>query len=166
MMGLGSVEIAEKKTAQGGALVYLYQFGYKSEVKIPGTDYAMGTPHAMDITFKFNNETPASNPGFLSGSRPERFVASHNMAALWTSFARSGKPAAADVPEWPAYTFADRASLRIDTRCEVMYDRFSAELAMWRAIGSLSVCPHNPLDKRANREYAQHKQNEFSEHTC
>lgn len=137
MMGLGSVEIAEKKTAQGGTPVYLYQFGYKSEVKIPGTEYAMGTPHAMDITFKFNNETPASDLGFLSGSRPERFVASRNMAALWTSFARSGRPAADGVPAWPAYTLADRASLRIDTRCEVMYDRYAAELAMWRAIGRL-----------------------------
>ena len=64
MMGLGSVEIAEKKAAQHGAPVYLYQFGYKSEVKIPGTDYALGTPHAMDITFKFNNETPENGPGF------------------------------------------------------------------------------------------------------
>ena len=137
MMGLGSVEIAEKKAAQGGAPVYLYHFGYKSEMKIPGTDYAMGTPHAMDITFKFNNETPANGPGFLSGNRPDRFVASHNMAALWTSFARSGRPAAAGVPEWPAYTLEERASMRIDTRCEVMYNRFSEELAMWRAIGRL-----------------------------
>ena len=137
MMGLGSVEIAEKKAAQGGAPVYLYHFGYKSEMKIPGTDYALGTPHAMDITFKFNNETPANGPGFLSGNRPDRFVASHNMAALWTSFARSGRPAAAGVPEWPAYTLEERASMRIDTRCEVMYNRFSEELAMWRAIGRL-----------------------------
>ena len=63
MMGLGSIEIAEKKAAQNGAPVYLYQFGYKSEMKIPGTEYAIGTPHAMDITFKFNNETPENGPG-------------------------------------------------------------------------------------------------------
>ena len=58
MMGLGSIEIAQKKALQNGAPVYLYHFGYKSELKIAGTDYALGTPHAMDITFKFNNETP------------------------------------------------------------------------------------------------------------
>ena len=50
-MGLGSIEIAEKKALQGEAPVYLYNFGYKSEQKIPGTDYALGTPHAMDISF-------------------------------------------------------------------------------------------------------------------
>ncbi len=137
MMGLGSVEIAEKKAVQRAAPVYLYHFGYKSEMKIPGTDYALGTPHAMDISFKFNNETPNSQHDFLSGNRPERFIASHKMAALWTSFARSGKPTAEGVPTWPAYTLEERSSLRIDTECEVISHRFSEELAMWRAIGRL-----------------------------
>jgi para-nitrobenzyl esterase len=137
MMGLGSVEIAEKKAAQHGASVYLYNFGYKSEVKIPGTDYALGTPHAMDITFKFNNETPESRGGFLSGSNPDRFIASRNMAALWTGFARTGKPVAAGLPEWPAYNPEDRPTMRIDTSCQVIHNRFSEELAMWRSIGRL-----------------------------
>jgi len=137
MMGLGSVEIAEKKVAQNGAPVYLYHFGYKSEEKVPGTDYALGTPHAMDITFKFNNETPANGSGFLSGNRPERFIASHKMAELWTTFARTGKPAAVGVPEWPAYNLEDRPSMRIDISCEVINNRFSEALAMWRSIGYL-----------------------------
>jgi len=138
MMGLGSVEIAEKKAAQHGAPVYLYHFGYKSEVKVPGTDYPLGTPHAMDITFKFYNETPANGPGLLSGSRPERFTASRHMAELWAAFARTGKPAAEGVPEWPAYNLDDRPSMRIDTVCEVFHNRYAAELAMWRSLGYLS----------------------------
>src|SRR5204863_8507431 len=56
MMGLGSVTIAERKVKQNGAPVYLYNFGYKSEAKVPGTDYPVATPHAMDRTFKVNNE--------------------------------------------------------------------------------------------------------------
>jgi para-nitrobenzyl esterase len=139
MMGLGSIEIAEKKAAQGGAPVYLYQFGYKSEAKIPGTNYALGTPHAMDITFKFNNEVPGSATGYLSGNNPERFIASHTMAELWTTFARTGTPAAANIPAWPAYTREERACLRIDTQCAVVYDRYRAELAMWRSIGRLAT---------------------------
>lgn len=142
MMGLGSVDIAEKKARQGGAPVYLYNFGYKSEKKIPGTDYAMGTPHAMDISFKFNNEIPprdGSQPkeSFFGGNKPERFTASHHFAALWTTFARTGKPAAKDVPEWPAYDLKNRPTMRIDTKCEVINNRFSEELAMWRSIGKV-----------------------------
>lgn len=142
MMGLGSVTIAEKKVKQGGAPVYLYNFGYKSEKKIPGTDYALGTPHAMDISFKFNNEIPprdGSEPkeSFFGGNNPDRFVASHHFAELWTTFAKTGKPAARDVPDWPAYNLKDRPTMRIDTKCEVINNRFDGELAMWRSIGKV-----------------------------
>ncbi|QRR00076.1 carboxylesterase/lipase family protein [Dyadobacter sandarakinus] len=142
MMGLGSIDIAEKKANQHGAPVYLYNFGYKSEKKILDTDYPMGTPHAMDISFKFNNEVPPKDPSqpsesFFGGSRPERFIASHHFAELWTTFARTGKPAAADVPEWPAYNLEDRPTMRIDTRCEVIDNRFAEELAMWKSIGKV-----------------------------
>ncbi|WP_246150845.1 carboxylesterase/lipase family protein [Adhaeribacter aerolatus] len=140
MMGLGSIDIAEKKARQNGAPVYLYNFGYKSENKIPGTDYAMGTPHAMDISFKFNNEVPPKNgeptkPSFFGGNRPERFTASHNFAELWTTFARTGKPAAKNAPTWPAYNLKDRATMRIDTELEVINNRFKEEVEMWRSIG-------------------------------
>lgn len=142
MMGLGSVDIAEKKVKQNGAPVYLYNFGYKSEKKIPGTDYALGTPHAMDISFKFNNEIPpkdgsAPKESFFGGNRPERFTASHHFAELWTTFARTGKPAAKDVPDWPTYNLKDRPTMRIDTNCEVINNRFDQELAMWRSIGKV-----------------------------
>lgn len=137
MMGLGSIDIAEKKRIQGGAPVYLYNFGYKSETEIPGTGYALGTPHAMDISFKFYNQTPTSPPDVLAGNRPDRFIASRQMAELWATFARTGVPSAAGVPEWPAYTLADRATMRIDTQCEVLYGRFRDELSAWRSAGFL-----------------------------
>lgn len=141
MMGLGSIIIAERKTKQKGAPAYLYNFGYKSDNKVPGTDYPMGTPHAMDISFKFYNEQPQKDgtPGtsYWGGSRPERFIASHNFAELWTTFAWTGKPAAKGAPEWPAYNLVDRPTMRIDTKCEVIWNRYSEELKMWREIGRL-----------------------------
>jgi para-nitrobenzyl esterase len=132
MMGLGSIEIAEKKAAQGGAPAFLYNFGYKSESKIPGTDYAMGTPHAMDIAFKFNN---VGNPSFFSGARPERLVASRNMAEMWTTFARTGRPAAVGQPTWPAFDLVRRATMRIDATCEVIEDRHRVERELWKGLG-------------------------------
>lgn len=141
MMGLGSVLIAERKAEQGGAPAYLYNFGYKNENVIPDTDYPMGTPHAMDITFKFYNEQPQKDgtPGtsYWGGSLPERFTASHNMAELWTTFARNGKPAAKGAPDWPAYNLKNRPMMRIDTKCTVIDNRYAEELKMWREIGRL-----------------------------
>ncbi len=141
MMGLGSIEIAEKKAVENGAPVYLYNFAYKSDMKIPGTNYEMGTPHAMDISFKFNNEVPPkpgeqARMGF-GGSRPERFEASRKMAELWATFARTGKPAAKDVPDWPAFNLNERPTMKIDEHCEVINNRYSEELSMWRATGRL-----------------------------
>jgi para-nitrobenzyl esterase len=130
MMGAGSIEIAEKKSKQGGAPAYLYNFGYKSEVKIPGTDYPLGTPHAMDIQFKFynlvdENENPKESNDFsMAGNRPERIQASRNFAELWTSFARRGEPSAEGQPLWPAFDTDKRALMRIDSECKVYYDRF------------------------------------------
>lgn len=136
MMGLGSIDIAEKKAKQGGAPVYLYNFGYKSEMKLPGTDYEMGTPHAMDISFKFNNET-AEKPSFFGGAKPEKAIASHNFAELWTNFAKTGKPSAQNAPEWKAYNLQERPTMRIDTKLEVIKDRFKEELNVWREVGRL-----------------------------
>lgn len=135
MMGLGSIEIAERKAAARGAAAYLYNFGYKSETPVPGTDYPMGAPHAADIGFKFNN---VATPGPFSGARPERLVASHNMAEMWTTFARTGTPAAAGQPTWPAYDLVRRPTMRIDATCEVIDDRHSMEREMWKALGYIA----------------------------
>jgi para-nitrobenzyl esterase len=137
MMGLGSIEIAEKKVIQKGASAFLYNFGYKSENKVPGTEYPMGTPHAMDIAFKFYNVGPGGlqNANGLAGNRPERAQASHNFAEFWTTFARTGIPAATGQPGWPAYNMSARATMRIDTFCEVMYDRNRSERELWTSLG-------------------------------
>jgi para-nitrobenzyl esterase len=95
----------------------------------------MGSPHAMDIGLKFNNVTPST---FLMGNRPERLVASRNMAELWATFARTGRPAAAGQPAWPAYDFTRRATYRIEVACTVVTDRNRAEREMWRELGYLA----------------------------
>jgi len=135
--GIGSLEIASKKAGQKGAPAFLYQFGYQSEFRIPGTEYALGACHAMDILFKFANVVPPP-AGELEkgwpGNRPQRFAAARNMAGMWTTFARCGKPAAQGQPEWPAYTLAGRPSMRIDHLCEVFFDRYREEREMWEEI--------------------------------
>ena len=138
-MGLGSVQIAEKKSQQGGAPAYLYNFGYKSEVKVPGTDYEFGSMHALDIPFKFYNVAPIKDKNGnestgMAGNRPERFEAADNMAELWTSFAGTGKPQGKGIPEWQSYNLKNRPTMRIDTECKIIHNRFQTEIDMWRTI--------------------------------
>ncbi len=129
IMGLGSIRIAERKTSQGGAPAYLYNFGYKSNNKVPGTDFETGAMHALDIPFKFYNVENG-----MPGTNPNRFKASKNMTQLWTSFARTGKPEAKGQPEWPAYDLISRPTMRIDTKCEVISNRYNAEREMWEKV--------------------------------
>ncbi len=126
MMGLGSITIAERKAMQGGAPAYLYNFGYKSNARIPGTEFEFGTMHALDIPFKFYNVEEG-----MAGTRPNRYEASKNMTAFWTNFAKIGKPLAPGQPSWPAYNLTSRPTMRIDVHCEVIRDRFKAEREMW-----------------------------------
>ncbi|MBO7522779.1 MAG: carboxylesterase/lipase family protein [Bacteroidales bacterium] len=136
MMGNGSIKIAEAKARQGGASAYLYNFGYKSEVTIPGTNYPLGTPHAMDIPFKFNN-VRKGNPseGGMAGEREEKYQASLNFAELWTTFAFVGKPGGKELPEWEPYNLVTRPLMRIDSTCELIHDRYPEERTLWSVIG-------------------------------
>lgn len=129
MMGLGSITIAERKAIQGGAPAYLYNFGYKSNMKIPGTEFEAGSMHALDIPFKFYNVE-----GGMAGSKEDRFKASTNFTSLWTTFARSGKPNAEGQPEWPAFNLQDRSLMRIDAQCSVINDRYKTVREMWKSI--------------------------------
>ena len=134
-MGLGSITIAERKVAQKAAPAYLYNFGYKSEVKVPDTDYTFRTMHALDIPFKFNNMEPMKDGSTgMVGNRPERYRAGRNMSEMWATFARTGTPAAKGQPEWPAYNLDTRPTMRIDTECKVINNRFKEEIEMWRSV--------------------------------
>nr|WP_232541210.1 hypothetical protein [Spirosoma endbachense] len=127
-------------------LTFLYEhtkdLNGSTEKKTPGTDYPMGTPLAMDISFKFNNEIPPRdgsepNESFFGGNRPEQFEASRHFAELWTTFARTDKPAAKVVPQRPVYNLKPRPTMRIGVNCEVIDNRFGDELALWRSRGEL-----------------------------
>ncbi|SPE42085.1 Carboxylesterase [Candidatus Sulfopaludibacter sp. SbA3] len=149
MIGIGAVTIAERKYAQHGAPAFAYIFTHASDAVVPGTQFKQGSPHAMEIRYKFNNVQPAGTqqgspppsqqgangaPGGRGGGRgasPEDVKAGHNMAELWSTFARTGHPAAHGQPEWPPYTTEKRATMQIDSQCEVVNDPNPLERQLW-----------------------------------
>lgn len=140
MIGIGAMTIAERKSVQDGAPAYMYIFKHENESLIPGTLHKMGTPHAMEITYKFYNVSPAGQEsgnaggGLMSISRPESVKAAHNMSEMWSTFARTGKPAATGQPEWPAYTAQSRATMEIDTNCRIVNDPYPQERKLWERL--------------------------------
>jgi para-nitrobenzyl esterase len=103
MFGIGAITIAERKYAQHGAPVYMYIFTHESESIVPGTQHKVGAAHALEIAYKFYNIQPpgsAANPGrgMMSVSDPDSVKAAHNMSEMWSTFARTGRPAAEGQP--------------------------------------------------------------------
>jgi para-nitrobenzyl esterase len=126
MIAIGASTIAERKAAQRAAPAYMYVFKHENPALIPGTQHKMGTPHAMEIAYKFYN--------VAQSARQESLKAAHNMAELWSAFARTGKPAAKGQPEWPAYTAQSRATMEIDADCSVVNDPHPLERKLWERL--------------------------------
>jgi len=133
MIGIGAMTIAERKSAQHGAPAYMYIFKHENPALIPGTQHKMGTPHAMEISYKFYNIQPGGGAGTgpMPNSRPESVKAAHNMSEMWSTFARTGRPAAKGQPEWPPYTAEKRSTMQIDAECAVVDDPHPLERALW-----------------------------------
>ena len=132
MMGAGTTTIAERKFAQQGAPVYMYVFTHESPWLIPGTQHKFGAGHAIEIPYKFNN---TGIGGFQSVIGRDAERTAHNMSQMWSTFARTGRPAANDQPEWPAWTTKERATMMLDADCKVINDPWPLERRLWEELG-------------------------------
>jgi carboxylesterase type B len=98
-----------------------------------GTDWTPRAGHATDIASKFENP---DIPG-LMGTRPDRFQASKNFGEVWTSFARTRRPHAPGIHEWPAYDLTSRSSALIDVHCSLAHDPDKPERELFQGMAGL-----------------------------
>jgi para-nitrobenzyl esterase len=96
----------ERKIEQGKANVYVYQFDWRT----PTGDgrlkafHTAGLPLAMRLVLY-----------------PESEQLSRQIADAWAAFARTGDPSHPGIPEWPAYTAAEQATMLWDApRCQIV----------------------------------------------
>ena len=127
--GNDTITLASLKSAQPAA-VYLYRYDYESNFPIAGTSSTLRAGHATDIGPTFLNY---DEPG-LHGNGPGVAQASRNLSALWTSFARTGKPSARGVPEWPRYNTKSRPTMLVNTTCHVVDDPNADIRKMWETL--------------------------------
>jgi carboxylesterase 2/para-nitrobenzyl esterase len=95
--------------ATSHASTYMYEFAWRS----PQFNGSLGACHGADIAFVFDvlgDETEA-----LAGPSPPQQLAD-TMHAAWVAFAKNGNPG------WPRYDLTRRATMRFDTRSEVVDD--------------------------------------------
>ncbi len=56
------------------------------------------------------------------------------MSEMWSTFARTGHPAATGQPAWPAYTTERRSTMEIDAECSVVDDPYPLERKLWERL--------------------------------
>ena len=88
-----ALQQAEDRSAAGCAPVYMYRFDWTT----PVLDGSMGSPHCIEIPFVFDNVLRHRT---FTGGGEDAIELGHRVSALWTSFARTGKPSADNMPEW------------------------------------------------------------------
>ena len=58
------------------------------------------------------------------------------MSKTWAAFARTGDPANAAIPAWPAYTDGRRATMILDDTCRVVDDPDGEVRPLWVEIAT------------------------------
>ncbi len=118
-MRIPSLKTAERKLALNGAPVFVYLFTWNT----PVLGGVLGSPHTLEIPFVFDMVESSR----LTGDSERRFALADKMSRTWAAFARSGDPNNDAIPDWPAYTLQERATMIFDDRCRVEIDPLSAE---------------------------------------
>jgi para-nitrobenzyl esterase len=114
VQAMSSIRLAERRAALGKAPTYLYVFAWETPVM------NLRSPHTMEIPFVFDHiEKCQSMVGPINPSMHELEAAT---AGAWASLARTGHPAHAGLPKWPAYTADSRATMIFDNPCRVEND--------------------------------------------
>lgn len=99
--------LADRLSAAGNN-VYLYQFSKAPDANGPFKTW--GAFHGSELAFVFGN---FEFMGIKFKSK-ENIEVSKKVMDYWSSFAKTGAPAAKDAPAWPAYNTASRPYVNLD----------------------------------------------------
>ncbi len=116
-----AIRLAEAHT-KGSGTTYMYEFAWRS----PGFDGQLGSCHSLEIPFAFDTLDKGGLEVLLGANPPQQLAGA--MHAAWVAFATSGNPG------WPQFDLNRRATMRFDTKQELVEDPRSAERLLWEGL--------------------------------
>lgn len=116
----GVEAVAERKADQGGAAVYMYYFTKHTPVR----DGKLRAPHTLEIPYAF--DTLARSTSIAGPVTAVNQALADKTSAAWASFARTGNPNHAKIPEWPKFDTTKRAVMIIDDEFKAVNDPLRA----------------------------------------
>jgi para-nitrobenzyl esterase len=125
-MWSGSVRMAERKAAQGGAAAFMYRLDWQP----PFMNGTLRTPHGVDVPLVF--DTVEARPLEMgAGQQPKRLAAV--MSQAWIDFARNGDPSQPNL-HWPAYNAQTRETMIFNAHSGVVSDPDKPAREFWEAV--------------------------------
>ncbi len=98
---------------------YMYEFAWRS----PQFDGRLGSCHALELAFVFDNLHQPENRGMVGSAAPQELATAMHKA--WVAFATTGNPG------WPRYDLARRATMVFDTSSQLVNDPHTTERVLW-----------------------------------
>jgi para-nitrobenzyl esterase len=108
-MGTLSSEIMDVRSVPDAAPVYSFRFDWQTPI-FNGNLYS---PHTIEIPFVFDNANTEAGI-VMTGGGDEAAVLAKTVSSAWIEFARTGTPAAEELPKWPVFSKDGRKSMHID----------------------------------------------------
>jgi para-nitrobenzyl esterase len=119
-----SIDLIERH--RGNCFVYLFAFC------TPVMDGRLGSCHALEIPFVFNNLDAPGVERFAGPVTPHMRELALAMHEAWFTFARTGRPRSDLLPQWPPYEPDGRRTMIFGDECSVVDDPFSDERRLWQ----------------------------------
>lgn len=113
-MGTLSSEIMDQRTVPGAAPVFAYRFDWMT----PIADGKLYSPHTIEIPFAFDNVSTDAGQ-IMTGGGQEAVALGKTVSSAWVEFAKTGKPSAPGLPDWPVFTKENRESMHLNTASKV-----------------------------------------------
>ncbi|MEX2208825.1 MAG: carboxylesterase/lipase family protein [Myxococcota bacterium] len=123
-----AIRLAEAQ-GQQQPRTYQYFFTWSS----PARRGTLGACHALELPFVFGTLDAPTMDRF-AGKGPDAEALSARMMDAWIAFARKSEPGHAQLPAWPAYDTAKRATLVFDRACQLALAPLDAERAAWDGV--------------------------------
>lgn len=116
-----AVQQTALKATQGGAPAYLYLFAWES----PILDGRLHSFHCADLPFVFDNTDRCDH---MTGGGADARALAARISSAWVQFARTGDPNHSGLPNWPAFSAANPATMVFDNTSVVKENPDGEEL--------------------------------------
>lgn len=121
----GAIIEAEER-ARAGSPAFVYQLDWAT----PKDGGKFGAPHASDIQLVFDN---IAKPG-ATATGPQAQAMADMMSEAFIAFARTGVPAASQLPRWEPYDLARRQTMIFDVPARMEDDPRGAERRLFAKV--------------------------------